>query len=140
MRTDPHGKAHGEIGQDWPQLGSGELITEDMEVGLGHIVPVKIYNSVLASLLVLTGITVLVASHDFGIFNLVVALGIATLKAAIVTLFFMHLSWESKIVWGIVIYPLFIFALILGGTLGDEVIKEIPTRMKPAVISTEIPK
>ena len=111
---------------DWKRLGSGKLITEDSEVGLGHIVSADVYKAVFASLIALTLITVWSASQDFGIFNLVIALGIATIKAAVVTLLFMHLLYESKIVWGIVIYPLFIFVLILGGTLGDQLVKRHP--------------
>ena len=73
----------------------------------------------------------------FGIFNLVVALGIATVKAALVTLYFMHLNWESRVYWIIVIYPLFIFALIVGGTLGDEMAKQatIPGRAETVLDS-----
>ncbi len=107
----------------WPRLGEGKLPTEDEEIGLGHIPSVDTYHITLATLLLLTVVTVLAAMVDFGVLNLLIALGIATTKAAIVTLFFMHLNWEHKIVWGIVIYPLFIFALILGGTLGDAVVQ-----------------
>ena len=43
-----------------------------------------------------------------------------------VTLIFMHLNYENKIIWGLVAYPLFIFVLILGGTLGDAAVKRSP--------------
>lgn len=103
----------------WVKLGSGRLPTEDADQGLGHIVPTEVYFDIWVALLLLTVITVTVAFFDLGVLNLVVALGIATLKAALVTLFFMHLYYENKIFWGIVIYPLFIFVLIIGATLGD---------------------
>lgn len=108
----------------WKRLGDGSLPTEEQDEGLGHIVPLSVYNSVFASLLLFTALTVWAATQHFGILNLVVALTIATVKAALVTLYFMHLNWESRTYWIIVIYPLFIFALIVGGTLGDEMAKQ----------------
>jgi xanthine/uracil/vitamin C permease (AzgA family) len=53
-------------------------------------------------------------------------MGIASVKAGIVTLIFMHLNYESKIIWGIVIYPIFIFILLVAGTLGDNSLKKQP--------------
>ena len=108
----------------WKRLGDGSLPTEEQDQGLGHIVPLPVYNCVFLSLLLFTALTLWAATQHFGVFNLVVALGIATVKAALVTLYFMHLNWESRIYWVIVIYPLFVFALIVGGTLGDEMAKQ----------------
>ncbi|HEY7288421.1 MAG TPA: cytochrome C oxidase subunit IV family protein [Vicinamibacterales bacterium] len=51
----------------------------------------KTYLSVFLTLLVLTGLTTLVARFDMGPFNLVVALLIAGAKGMLVALFFMHL-------------------------------------------------
>ena len=115
---------HGE--SKWVQLGEGSLPVEDEEKGLGHIVPVEVYNYVFLSLLILTGITIWVAQYHFGVINVALAMAIATFKAGIVTLYFMHLNWENKITWGIVIYPVFIFALMVVGTLGDMTAKEVP--------------
>lgn len=119
----------------WPRLGDGSVPAEDMDEGLGHIVSIPVYNRVYLTLVGLTVLTVTTAAVDFGPLSLIVALGIATFKAGIVTLFFMHLNYENKIFWGIVIYPLFIFLLILLGTLGDEQVKEYPGPMfaKPHV-------
>jgi cytochrome c oxidase subunit IV len=55
-----------------------------------HIEPKRSYYAVFAALMVLTGLTVLVANHDFGVFNTVAALGIACVKALLVVLIFMH--------------------------------------------------
>ena len=128
---------HGNL--EWKKLSKESIPAEDMEPGLGHIVPVSTYNVIFASLIGLTVITVWAAFQDFGMFSVAVALLIATVKAAVVTLYFMHLNWEHEIVWGIVIYPLFILALILGANIGDVAEKEkivpmhventIPTRM-----------
>ncbi len=62
-----------------------------------HIVPFYIYIRVLSALLVLTVLTVAVAQMDFGIFNVLIAMGIATIKAVLVLLFFMHLKYDNKL-------------------------------------------
>ncbi len=62
-----------------------------------HILPVRVYLTVGAALLFLTGLTVLVAQYNLGEFNLIVALLIACTKASLVVLFFMHLKYDSKL-------------------------------------------
>jgi cytochrome c oxidase subunit 4 len=122
----------------WQRLGDGKLLTEDPLTGLGHIVSIDVYKGVFISLVVLTIITVWAACQDFGVLNLFIAMGIASFKAGIVTLMFMHLNYESKIIWGIVIYPLFIFLLIVAGTMGDAAIKKqpIPHSLAPEKIES----
>ena len=51
--------------------------------------------AVLAALLVLTAVTVMVSTIDLGILNIWIALLIASFKASLVLLFFMHLKYES---------------------------------------------
>lgn len=55
----------------------------------------KTYGAVLGALLVLTVVTVQASYIDFGAFNTVVALIIATVKASLVALFFMHLRHDK---------------------------------------------
>src|SRR5664279_4537313 len=55
----------------------------------------KVYGGVLAALLALTAITVTAAGIDFGPYNTVIALVIATIKASLVALFFMHLRHDK---------------------------------------------
>ena len=62
-----------------------------------HIVSFDVYIKVLSALLVLTVLTVIVAQMDFGFFNVLIAMGIATIKAALVLLFFMHLKYDNKL-------------------------------------------
>src|SRR5689334_16459233 len=57
----------------------------------------KIYTANLFALLFLTIITVAAASFNFGSANVVIALAIATVKATLVALFFMHLIWDKPI-------------------------------------------
>ncbi len=63
-----------------------------------HVVSYTVLGSVLATLLVLTGITVAVSRIDLGAFNVLVALLIASTKATLVLLFFMHVKYESKVI------------------------------------------
>jgi len=62
---------------------------------VGHVAPMWILISIFVALLVLTYLTVAVAKIDMGELNIIVAMGIATLKAALVVLFFMHLIWDK---------------------------------------------
>jgi cytochrome c oxidase subunit IV len=64
-----------------------------------HVVPVRLYAVVFATLLVLTGITTAVAFVDLGPMNDVIMLAIALTKALLVLLFFMHLRYSSRLTW-----------------------------------------
>jgi len=82
-----------------------------------------IYVAVWAGLLVLTGATVSVSYIDLGLLNVVVALLIASVKASLVALFFMHLKFENRLVWAFALVPIFFLALIVGGTLSDTLFR-----------------
>jgi cytochrome c oxidase subunit 4 len=85
-----------------------------------HIVPLKTNVAVWLTLLVLTGVTAGVAFIDLGAFNTVVALVIATCKALLVVLIFMHVKYASeKLVKVVVISALFFLMLLLGLSLAD---------------------
>ncbi len=61
-----------------------------------HIVSFETCLKVFAALLVLTVVTVLVSRVDLGAFNFTVAMIIATVKAAVVVMFFMGLKYDSN--------------------------------------------
>lgn len=61
-----------------------------------HIIPFKTYLTVLLILLGFTVITVAVAQFDFGAFNALIAMAIASIKACLVLLYFMHLKYDDK--------------------------------------------
>jgi cytochrome c oxidase subunit 4 len=58
------------------------------------IVPYRTFVIVWALLLVLTAVTVTVSRVQLGPLNIVAALGIASVKSALVIFFFMHLKYE----------------------------------------------
>ena len=84
-----------------------------------HIVTPVTYGIVFATLLVFTGLTVIAAYVDMGIFNPVVALLIATIKAVIVILFFMHVKFQSKLIKMTVACGFFTFLVLITMTLSD---------------------
>lgn len=85
-----------------------------------HIVPVKTNVTVWLLLLVLTGVTTGVAFIDLGPLNTVVALVIATCKALLVVLIFMHVKYASdKLIKVVVISAIFFLMLLLGLSLAD---------------------
>ena len=87
-------------------------------VSTAHVVNVRGYLAVFAALLVLTVITVAVASLDLTeSATVAVAVTIATFKATLVAMFFMHLKGERPMVFwslgltGILFAALFAFVL-----------------------------
>ena len=92
---------------------------QDVHDSLNHIVSPKIYIVVGTALLILTGTTAAVSYVDLGVFNAVVALFIACLKASIVVLFFMHVKYSSKLTKLTVGAGLFMFLTLVGMTLSD---------------------
>ena len=78
-----------------------------------HVVSPKTYLIVLGSLIVLTALTVWAGFQHFGVFNDVVALGIAFTKATLVVLFFMHVKWGTRMVKLSVIAALLWLAFLL---------------------------
>lgn len=61
-----------------------------------HVMPTLFYVGIFGTLVVLTLLTVGVSYVHLGAANLAVAVVIASIKAALVVLFFMHLRWDSK--------------------------------------------
>ena len=84
-----------------------------------HVVSVGLYWLIWAVLIGATFLTAWIATVDLGIFNTVVALLIATCKASIVVLFFMHVKYSPRLTWIVVIGGFFWLAILLALTLGD---------------------
>jgi|SRR5579862_3188807 cytochrome c oxidase subunit 4 len=78
-----------------------------------HILPSKMYYAIWIALMVLTVVTAGVAFIDLGPFNTVVALVIASCKALLVILFFMHVKYTSEKLTKMVIISSVFWLLIL---------------------------
>ena len=86
-----------------------------------HIVPPTTYLAIILTLLFLTGTTVWAAFVNLGRFNIVVALVIATMKATLVVLFFMHAKYSPKRTKLIILAGIFWLAILLFMTLSDHI-------------------
>ena len=84
-----------------------------------HIVSPKIYAVIFLALMVGTFLTVFAAGRDFGRMNIVIALGIATIKATLVILFFMHGKYSSRRTKLVIVSGFFWLAIMLGLTIAD---------------------
>ena len=85
----------------------------------GHIDSIKTYVAVLLALLCLTGLTTWVAYLPLGSFSVVAALGIATIKMLLVSLFFMHLRHSNQLTKLVVSGGLLWLGILLVLTLSD---------------------
>jgi cytochrome c oxidase subunit 4 len=87
--SDPH--SHGHEGEHGHGDGHGH--------GMSHVLPMKVLLGTWGALMVLTVLTVAVAKlpiFDFGASpNLLIAMVIATVKATLVCLYFMHLRYDK---------------------------------------------
>ena len=85
-----------------------------------HIVSVKVYLAIFLALLVGTALTVAAAFVDFPWrLNTIVALTIASIKATLVVLYFMHVKYASRMTKLVVITGFFFLAILLSETMVD---------------------
>jgi len=104
-----------------------------------HIVSPKIYVAIFASLMIGTIITVWAAFQNFGAFNIVIALAIATIKASLVVLYFMHARYSPKRTHLVIICAVFWLAIMLALTLTDYQQRPILGPMsRSAPVSTQL--
>lgn len=96
--------------------------SENHGAQLGHILPFSYYRNTLIALLVLTVVTVGVSYIHFesGIANIMVAMFIASIKAVLVALFFMHLRYESPFTWLYAAFPIILLVILIGGVFLDN--------------------
>src|SRR5271166_5807152 len=78
-----------------------------------HTMSSKLYYTIWIALLCLTVVTAAVSFVDLGRFNTVIALVIATVKALLVVLFFMHVKYTSEKLTKVVIVASIFWLLIL---------------------------
>jgi cytochrome c oxidase subunit 4 len=86
-----------------------------------HIVTPLQYVFVFATLLVFTGITVGAAYVDLKWANPVIALAIASFKAVVVILFFMHAAYQSRLIKMTIGAGFFVFLVLIAMTMTDYV-------------------
>lgn len=89
------------------------------DLGHEHVTPLSVYLGIFGALMVLTIITVAVAWIDLGSLNIMVALGVAVVKATLVILYFMHVKYSSKLTWVVIGSGIFWLAILLSITMAD---------------------
>jgi cytochrome c oxidase subunit IV len=86
-----------------------------------HIVPPRVYITIVLILLVMTAITVGASYIEMGVFNPIVALAIGVFKATLVVLFFMHVKYSTKLTKLTVGAGVFTFLVLISLTLADYI-------------------
>lgn len=86
-----------------------------------HVVSPKLYVAIFVILLVLTATTTAASYVELYVFNVIVALAIAVIKASLVVLFFMHVKYSPKLTKLTVVSGLFVFLGLMTMTLADYI-------------------
>ena len=97
---------------------------------MSHVVPMSLYVGIWATLMVCTALTVFAASVDLGIFNIVVALVIATFKGTLVVLFFMHLRYSTKLTMVTVVAAIFFLVILFSLSMTDYLTRAWSTSLR----------
>lgn len=88
-----------------------------------HVASTRSYLAVWGALMLLTALTVGASQLNLGALNVPLALGIATLKAALVALFFMHLFYDDKFNLVILVSGLIFVAVFAALTVSDMMLR-----------------
>jgi len=105
---------------------------------IGHVVPVKFLTFICAILLFLTAVTVWVSRYDFTEINIaelgiILALLVATVKATIVGLYFMHLRWDRAFIGFLFVGSILFVVLFISIALTDSM------EYQPSMIKGDTP-
>jgi len=84
-----------------------------------QITPLRTYFVVFAALAIGTLLTWYASTINLGAFNTPIALVIATTKAVLVILFFMHVIHSSRLTWVVIIASFFWLAMLFVLTFAD---------------------
>ena|ERR1700676_3075905 len=80
---------------------------------------VAYYLRVFAALIALTVLTVALSFVELGPWHLVLGLIIATTKAVLVALFFMHVLHSARLTWIVIAASLLFLVILMGLTMSD---------------------
>jgi cytochrome c oxidase subunit IV len=86
-------------------------------------IPLTHYIMIWAGLLVLTALTITVASLHLGGFSVLAAIVIATVKGSLVLFYFMHLKHEDRVFKIMLCLALFTLAVIMVLTFLDVLLR-----------------
>ena len=109
--------------------------THALQMGHHHVSSAQLFLNVLLALLFLTVVTVAVSRVDFGPLNMLIAMGIASVKASLVIAFFMHVKWDTAINKIVFLSSFLFLSLLFVFTLADLATR----RMDHAMHTTKSP-
>ncbi len=84
-----------------------------------HILPYAFLAQIIGALILLTGVTVAVSYRDWGFLNVPIALFVASSKATLVLLFFMHIKFEGMVIKVSFISTMVVLAILISFTFWD---------------------
>jgi len=105
-----------------------------------HIVPIRVYVITLLALLVLTIVTVGASYIDFGKFNIVVNIGIATVKAALVMAYFMGLKYDNNLNRAFILSSFVALTILIVICAADLWVRPKPIPVKVKVANSLVTK
>ncbi len=94
-------------------------MSEHTESGV-HVASMRLLVTIMIVLMIGTWLTVSVTHFDFGFLNIWIGLGIATAKAILVGLYFMHLRWDKPFNAFVFVSAFAFLALFIGFALMDS--------------------
>ena len=100
-----------------------------LDMGHHHVSSPAMFFGVLVALLFLTVLTVGVAQFDFGSANMLIAMGIASVKASLVIAFFMHVKWDTAINKIVFLSSFLFLSLLFVFTLADLATRRLDNDM-----------
>jgi cytochrome c oxidase subunit 4 len=104
---------------------------------VGHLMPWTVLLWVFVALVVLTWLTVLAVQFDLGPGNLWIAMGIATVKAVLVCMYFMHMRYEKAFNILVVVLALLFVFLFISLALTDSAAYRPEIIWKQAVLNRD---
>ena len=106
----PHGPEAGH-GHDGGHHGGGDHVP--------HVLPLSAYILTWVTLIILTLVTVVASYFNFGNWNFIIAIVIATTKACVVAAIFMHLRWDRRFHTIIFSFSIIFLGIFIAFTMYD---------------------
>jgi cytochrome c oxidase subunit IV len=92
---------------------------ESAQAPTQHVTPRRVYYLIFGVLMLLTAVTIVVAFLNLGVLNTPIALIIATIKATLVILYFMHVRHSTRLTWVVVIVSFLFVGILFVLTFSD---------------------
>jgi cytochrome c oxidase subunit 4 len=94
--------------------------THDTHRDVGHVTSIRLLVAVWIALMIGTYLTVTATYVDLGALNIWIGLAIATAKAVLVGLYFMHLRWDKPFNAFVFVASFAFLALFIGFAMMDS--------------------